>query len=64
MQVLQLNVGNVDRLLRVLLGVVLIGLALFDAIGPWGYLGVIPLVSGAMAFCPLYSMFRFSTTAR
>ena len=61
---LQLNVGNVDRLLRVLLGVVLIGLALFGAIGLWGYLGVIPLVSGAMAFCPVYSLFRFSTTAR
>ena len=60
----RLNVGNLDRALRVLLGLVLIALAVFGKIGPWGYLGVVPLLTGAVAMCPLYSLFGFSTTSR
>ena len=62
--VLQLNVGNFDRLLRLLVGMVLLGLAVYGKIGPWGYIGIMPLLTGAFAFCPAYSLFRVRTTSR
>ena len=59
-----LNVGNFDRMLRIVLGLVLIGLAISGAIGAWGYLGLLPLLTGLTARCPLYAACRISTTAR
>jgi len=59
-----LNVGNADRMVRILLGIVLLGLTLAGTIGWWGYIGVIPLTTGLVARCPLYSIFGFSTTHR
>jgi len=56
------NIGNVDRWIRVLLGV---GLLLLTSIGPktpWGYLGLLPLVTGMAGWCPLYSLLGLSTT--
>jgi hypothetical protein len=47
--------------LRVAAGVALIGLALTGTIGAWGWLGVVPLVTGALGSCPLYSLFGVST---
>ncbi len=61
---IQLNVGNVDRVLRIVLGLVLIGLAATGTIGIWGYLGIVPLGTGATAFCPLYKLLHIRTTAR
>ncbi len=60
----RLNVGNVDRALRILLGVALIGSAAYGLVGPWGYIGIIPLVTGIVARCPLYAMLGISTTSR
>ena len=60
----QLNVGNLDRGMRILLGLALIGSAAFGLIGPWAYLGIVPLVTGLVARCPLYSMLGVATTAR
>jgi hypothetical protein len=59
-----LNVGNIDRGIRILLGMVLIGLAISGTIGPWGYLGIVPLLTGAIAYCPLYRVIGFSSTRR
>ena len=59
-----LNVGNIDRALRILLGLVLIGLAATGRVGAWGYIGVVPLLTGAIAWCPLYRMFGIRTTSR
>jgi hypothetical protein len=59
-----LNVGNFDRALRIVLGGTLIGLAVFGAIGPWGYFGVVPLLTGVVALCPLYRVFGIRTTSR
>ena len=59
-----LNVGNVDRLLRIVLGLVLIGMTLAGSIGAWGWLGIVPLLTGVVAYCPLYRVCGFSTTAR
>lgn len=55
------NVGTVDRIARALLGVVLIALTLTGAIGAWGWIGVVPLLTAAIASCPLYSVLGFST---
>jgi len=59
-----LNVGNVDRTLRILLGLVLIGLAAAGTIGAWGYLGIVPLITGIAARCPLYTLLGIRTTSR
>lgn len=50
------NVGNVDKLLRILVGIVLITLAITGKIGPWGYIGIVPLVTGLFRTCPAYSL--------
>ena len=59
-----LNVGNIDRALRILLGVSLIGLAATGYVGAWGYIGVVPLLTGAIAWCPLYRLLGIRTTSR
>ena len=58
---MKLNVGAVDRILRIVLGVVLIGLAATGTVGWWGYIGVVPLVTGLFRFCPLYSVVGMNT---
>jgi hypothetical protein len=50
------NEGAIDRSLRVVLGLVLIGLAATGTVGLWGYIGVIPLITGAIGMCPIYSL--------
>ncbi len=55
------NVGTVDRVIRVIVGVVLIGLALVGPKTPWGWIGVIPLVTGLIGYCPLYSLLGIRT---
>lgn len=55
------NEGTFDRWLRVALGVVLLSLALFGPRTPWGYLGVLPLLTGLVGVCPLYRVLGFST---
>ena len=55
------NVGRIDRILRVLLGLALIGLTLTGTIGMWGWLGVVPLATGLIGWCPPYAMLGIST---
>jgi len=49
------NEGTLDRSLRVIAGLILIGLTLTHMIGVWGWIGVVPLVAGAVGLCPLHS---------
>ncbi len=58
---MQSNVGGIDRILRIVLGLVLIGLTLSGAIGVWGWIGVVPLATAAFGFCPLYTVLGFSS---
>ena len=58
---MKLNVGGIDRILRIVVGLVLIGLTLTGTIGVWGWLGVVPLATGAIGWCPPYSIFGFNT---
>lgn len=58
---MKLNVGGVDRAIRVTAGLVLIGLAATQTVGWWGWLGVIPLATGAIGWCPPYAIFGINT---
>ncbi|MCL4746987.1 MAG: DUF2892 domain-containing protein [Burkholderiaceae bacterium] len=58
---MNVNVGNLDRVLRIVLGLALIGLTLAGTIGVWGWIGVVPLLTGAFRFCPLYRLLGLST---
>jgi hypothetical protein len=55
------NVGNIDRILRAVVGLALIALTLAGTIGVWGWIGVVPLVTAALGFCPLYTVLGFSS---
>ncbi|RRQ24564.1 DUF2892 domain-containing protein [Guyparkeria sp. SCN-R1] len=55
------NVGMIDKWLRIVVGVLLIALALFGVIGWWGYIGIIPLATGVINFCPVYKLIGFDT---
>lgn len=57
------NVGSVDRAIRIVIGVALIGAALAGVIGAWGWLGVVPLATGLFRFCPAYLPFGIRTCA-
>ena len=50
------DVGTLDRTLRIGAGVVLIGFSATDVIGPLGYLGIIPLLTGLVSVYPAYSL--------
>ena len=58
---MQTNEGKVDRVLRITGGLVLIGLAATGTVGAWGYIGVVPLLTGAVGMCPLYSILGIRT---
>lgn len=53
---MKINEGVIDRSLRVIAGLVLIGLAATGTVGLWGYIGIVPLVTGAVGMCPIYSL--------
>ena len=55
------NVCGIDRFLRVMIGLALIGLTLSGMIGVWGWVGVVALVTGIVRFCPAYSIFGLET---
>lgn len=55
------NVGGIDRILRIAIGLVLVALAITGTVGPWGWIGLVPLATGALGFCPLYPLFGFSS---
>ena len=57
----RLNVGNLDRALRILVGLALIGLAASGTIGFWGYIGIVPLLTGLIRVCPAYSIVGVNT---
>ena len=56
-----MNVGNIDRALRGVLGLVLISLVFVGPHTPWGWLGVVPLATAALRFCPAYRLFGINT---
>ena len=59
---MKFNVGGVDRMLRIVVGLVLIALAATGTVGWWGWLGIIPLLTGVVRFCPLYPLVGINTS--
>ena len=55
------NVGGIDRTLRIVGGLVLIALAVTGTVGFWGWIGVVPLVTGLFGFCPFYPLLGLNT---
>jgi hypothetical protein len=55
------NVGGIDRVLRIVAGLVLIALAATGTVGAWGWIGVVPLATGLFRFCPVYPLLGLST---
>lgn len=48
------NVGGIDRTLRIAAGVILIALAATGTVGAWGWIGILPLATGLIGWCPAY----------
>ena len=55
------NIGSVDRVIRIIIGIVLIALTINGNIGVWGWIGIIPLATALINFCPLYRILGFSS---
>ena len=55
------NEGTIDRTLRVIAGLVLITLAATGTGGMWGWIGIMPMLTCAIGFCPAYTIFGAST---
>ncbi len=60
-KLLQTNEGAVDRVLRVIIGIGILGLTIVGPRTLWGLVGVVPLITGLVGSCPIYSMFGIST---
>lgn len=58
------NVGGIDRTLRIVLGLVLIAFVFVGPQTPLGWIGVVPLLTGLMRTCPLYSLLGMNTCPR
>lgn len=59
------NVGGVDKVIRIVAGIVLIALTFVGPVAetlyPWGLIGIVPLITGLIGFCPAYAIFGIKT---
>jgi hypothetical protein len=58
------NVGKADRAIRIIAGLVLIGLAATGTIGMWGWIGIVPALTGVFRFCPAYPLLGINTNGK
>jgi hypothetical protein len=58
------NVGSTERAIRIGSGLILVVLAASGTVGLWGYLGLLPVVTGAIGWCPPYAMLGINTCAK
>lgn len=56
-----MNVGNIDRSIRVVAGLTLVGLAFTDMLGAWAWIGIVPLATGLIGWCPAYKLMGLNT---
>jgi len=56
-----INVGSMDRLVRIILGLALLSLLVIGPQTKWGLIGLIPLLTGLMGRCAIYSMLGLNT---
>ncbi|MFG6489051.1 DUF2892 domain-containing protein [Roseateles sp. BYS78W] len=55
------NVGTLDRFVRIAIGLALVAAAWLGSVGPWGWIGLLPLFTGLIGSCPAYLPFGFTT---
>lgn len=58
------NMGTIDRVLRIIVGIVLIALVFVGPQTPWGWIGVVPLVTALFGWCPAYTIFGINSGAK
>jgi hypothetical protein len=58
---MQANVGGIDRVVRIVVGLGLIAATLAGTIGAWGWIGIVPVLTGSFSRCPVYLPFGMST---
>ena len=58
---MKINEGPVDRIVRIIVGFGILSLAFVGPKTPWAYLGIVPLVTGIVGWCPPYALFGIST---
>jgi hypothetical protein len=56
------NIGGIERVARIVLGIAVLSLAFVGPKSPWAYLGIIPLATGVLGWCPPYALIGFSTS--
>lgn len=56
-----MNVGTIDRIIRVIVGLALISIVFIGPQTPWGWIGLVPLLTAGVGFCPLYRIIGLST---
>ena len=64
MSLFSTNIGNTERAFRALLGVGILSLTVIGPRTPWGYLGVLPLLTALLGWCPLYRVLGISTVRK
>ena len=55
------NSGGIDKILRIVVGLALIALTVMGVLPVWGYIGIVPLATGLMGWCPLYTVLGINT---
>jgi hypothetical protein len=55
------NIGDIERIVRIVGGLVLIALAATGTVGVWGWIGVVPVATGLIGWCPPYSLLGINT---
>lgn len=55
------NVGSIDRVLRIVAGLVLLSLVFVGPQTPWGWIGLVPLLTAVIGYCPAYSILGVNT---
>ncbi len=58
---MKVNEGSIDRIVRIVAGLVLISLVFIGPQSPWGWIGVVPLATGLIGWCPAYTLFGIDT---
>ncbi len=55
------NIGSIERILRIVIGLALVVATAMGQLPVWGYIGIVPLATGLMGWCPPYAIFGIST---
>jgi hypothetical protein len=61
---MEANIGNTDKLIRIAAGLVLLSLAFVGPQTPWGFIGIVPLATAFINFCPAYKLLGVNTLGK